>query len=165
MVDGVARLTWAGLARRVERMAHGLRAHGVEAAGSSRASFPTGTSSLLVFLAATRLGAIVHPIPPTNRGSELRFMLNLLESQVLVIPARFRNFDYAAMVAGLRAETPRLERVFIARGAAPAGMEPFAALTDTAWESRAGRARSRARTPTPSTRWCSPPAPPASPRA
>jgi cyclohexanecarboxylate-CoA ligase len=139
MVDGASRLTWEALARRVERMAHGLRAHGVEAGRVISCQLPNWNEFALVLLAATRLGAIVHPIPPTNRGSELRFMLNLLESQALVIPARFRNFDYPAMVAGLRAETPRLERVLVARGAAPAGMEPFAALTDTAWESRSGR--------------------------
>ena len=30
MVDGAGRCTWAELARRVERVAHGLAAHGVE---------------------------------------------------------------------------------------------------------------------------------------
>jgi cyclohexanecarboxylate-CoA ligase len=139
MVDGVERLTWQELARRVERVAHGLRAHGVEAGRVISCQLPNWNEFALVFLAATRLGAIVHPIPPTNRASELRFMLNLLESQVIVIPARFRNFDYPTMLAGLRAETPHLERVFVARGEAPAGMEPFAALTETAWETRAGR--------------------------
>jgi cyclohexanecarboxylate-CoA ligase len=139
MVDGVERLTWQELARRVERVAHGLRAHRVEAGRVISCQLPNWNEFALVFLAASRLGAIVHPIPPTNRASELRFMLNLLESQVIVVPARFRNFDYPAMLAGLRADTRHLERVFVARGEAPAGMEPFAALTETPWETRAGR--------------------------
>ena len=65
-------------------------------------------------------------------------MLGLLESQALVIPATFRGFDYREMAAQIRGGLPRLERVFVARGEAPAGMEPFSALTDTAWEAKAG---------------------------
>jgi cyclohexanecarboxylate-CoA ligase len=66
-------------------------------------------------------------------------MLGLLESQALVIPETFRGFDYREMAAQIRGDLPRLRRVFVARGDAPAGMEPFAALTDTAWEAKAGR--------------------------
>jgi cyclohexanecarboxylate-CoA ligase len=140
MVDGAGRLTWAELARRVERVAHGLRARGVEAGRIISCQLPNWNEFAVVFLAASRLGAIVHPIPPTYRANELRFMLNLLDSQVMVVPGQFRGFDYCAMMAGLRAETPRLEHIFVARPATvPTDMHPFAALTDTAWEARAER--------------------------
>jgi cyclohexanecarboxylate-CoA ligase len=139
MVDRFGRQTWSELARLVERVAHGLRAHGVERGSVISCQLPNWTEFSLVFLAASRLGAVVHPIPPTYRGSELRFMLGLLESTVLVVPETFRGFAYPAMVGGLRAETPRLEHVFVARGTAPPGMQPFSVLTDTAWETRPGR--------------------------
>ena len=64
----------------------------------------------LVLLAATRLGAVVNPIPPTYRASELLFMLGLLETQALVIPATFRGFDYREMAGQIRGALPRLER-------------------------------------------------------
>jgi cyclohexanecarboxylate-CoA ligase len=139
VVDGQGRYTWAELAAKVERVAHGLRAQGLEAGGVISCQLPNWNEFVLVFLAASRLGAIVNPIPPTYRASELRFMLGLLESQALVIPATFRGFDYREMAAQIRGGLPRLERVFVARGDAPAGMEPFAALTDVAWEGKAGR--------------------------
>ena len=66
-------------------------------------------------------------------------MLGLLESQALVIPATFRGFDYREMARQIKDGLPRLERVFVARGSAPADLEPFAALTDTAWEAKPGR--------------------------
>src|SRR5262245_41770321 len=137
--DRVERHRWAGLARLVERVAYGLRAHGVERGSVVSCQLPNWSEFALIFLAASRLGAVVHPVPPTYRANELRFMLGLLESQVLVIPESFRRFSYPAMVAELRAHTPRLEHVFVARGAAPDSMLPFARLTDTAWEARAGR--------------------------
>ena len=139
VVDGRGRYTWAQLARAVERVAHGLRAHGLEAGGVVSCQLPNWSEFALVFLAASRLGAVVNPIPPTYRASELRFMLGLLESQALIVPATFRGFDYRDMAAQIRGGLPRLERVFVTRGEAPAGMESFAALTDTAWEAKAGR--------------------------
>jgi len=139
VVDGQGRYTWAALAGEVERVAHGLRAHGLEEGGVVSCQLPNWNEFVLVFLAASRLGAVVNPIPPTYRASELRFMLGLLESQALVIPATFRGFDYREMAAQIRGGLPRLRRVFVARGDAPGGMEPFAALTDAAWEAKAGR--------------------------
>jgi cyclohexanecarboxylate-CoA ligase len=139
VVDGQRRYSYEALARAVERVAHGLRAHGLERGGVISCQLPNWNEFVLVFLAASRLGAVVNPIPPTYRASELRFMLGLLESQVAVIPAAFRNFSYTEMLAGLRPELPRLEHVFVARGEAPEGMKSFATLTDIAWETRAGR--------------------------
>ncbi len=139
VVDGRGRYSYEALARAVERVAYGLRAHGVERGGVISCQLPNWNEFVLVFLAASRLGAVVNPIPPTYRASELRFMLGLLESQVAVIPGTFRNFDYTRMLLGLRPALPRLEHVFVTRGQAPEGMKSFATLTDTAWEERASR--------------------------
>ena len=139
MVDRFARHTWAGLARTVARVAHGLAARGVGPGSAISVQLPNWSEYAIAMLAASRLGAIVNPIPPTYRANELRFMLGLLETDVLVIPRVFRGFDHAAMVAGLRGELPRLRHVFVANGEPAGGAEPWTVLTDTAWEQRAGR--------------------------
>jgi len=77
-VDGRARYTWQDLARAVDRAARGLRALGLERGGVLSCQLPNWNESVVLFLAALRLGAIVNPIPPTYRASELRFMLRLL---------------------------------------------------------------------------------------
>jgi len=138
-VDVAGRLTWADLVRLVDRVAHGLAAHGVGPGAFVSCQLPNWLEFAVVFLAAERLGAVINPIPPTYRASELRFMLGLLETSVLVIPAEFRRFDHAQMVRGLRGELPRLEHVFVARGPAAPDMKPFARLTTEAWEARAER--------------------------
>lgn len=140
LVDGASRYTWAALARAVDRVAHGLRAHGVERGSVVSCQLPNWNETILIFLAALRLGAVVNPIPPTYRAREVRFMLRLLESQVAVVPAAFRGFGHAGMLASLRPALPRLEHVFVARGEGPEGTLPLARLTDEAWEARAGRA-------------------------
>jgi acyl-CoA synthetase (AMP-forming)/AMP-acid ligase II len=139
LVDRASRYTWAALARAVDRVAHGLRAHGVERGSVVSCQLPNWNETILIFLAALRLGAVVNPIPPTYRAREVRFMLGLLESQVAVVPAAFRGFGHSGMLASLRPALPRLEHVFVARGQAPEGTLPLARLTDEAWEARAGR--------------------------
>jgi cyclohexanecarboxylate-CoA ligase len=139
MVDGAGRCTWAELARTVERVAHGLAAHGVAPGRVIACQLPNWSEFVVVLLAAARLGAVVNPIPPIYRASELRFMLKRLEAAAVVIPGVFRGFDHAAMLAALRPEVPSVEHVFVARGTPGPGMQAFGALTDTAWEARAGR--------------------------
>ena len=139
MVDRFARFTWSGLARTGERVAHGRAAHGVGPGGAVSVQLPNWNEYAIVMLAAERLGAVVNPIPPTYRASELRFMLGLLESPVAVVPGSFRGFDHARMMAGLRADLPRLEHVFVVHGEPGPGAHTWEVLTDTAWEQRAGR--------------------------
>ena len=139
VVDGAGRYTWGELARAVERVAYGLRAAGVEPGSAISCQLPNWNEFILVALAASRLGAILNPIPPIYRAHELRFILNLLESRVLVIPETFRAFGYVEMVAGFRPQVLRLEHVFVARGTPGHGMRSFAELTTTAWEARDGR--------------------------
>ncbi|MGH7365292.1 MAG: AMP-binding protein [Candidatus Rokuibacteriota bacterium] len=140
LVDGRGRLTWAALARAVDRVARGLRAHGVERGSVIACQLPNWSEASIVFLAALRLGAVINPIPPTYRAHELRFMLGLLESRVAMVPAAFRGFDHAGMLVALRPELPRLEHVLVVRGEGPEGTTPFTTLTDQAWEARPGRA-------------------------
>ena len=139
MVDGAGRWTWRELAGTVERVAYGLAAHGVTAGRVVACQLPNWNEFVVVLLAAERLGAVVNPIPPIYRASELRFMLNRLEAAAVVIPGVFRGYDHVAMLAALRPEVPSIEHVFVARGTPGQGMQPFGALTDTAWEARPGR--------------------------
>lgn len=139
VVDGESRLTWQELARAVERVAHGLGAAGVEPGMVVACQLPNWNEWVILALAALRLGAVLTPIPPTYRAHEVRFILSCVEARAFVIPARFRGFDYVAMVEELRPDTPALREVFVCRGTPGAGMRPFAWLTGTAWEAREDR--------------------------
>jgi cyclohexanecarboxylate-CoA ligase len=130
LVDRRGRTTWEALARAVDRVAHGLSTRGVERGTVIACQLPNWSEAIVVFLAALRLGAVINPIPPTYRASELRFMLGLLETRVAVVPAAFRGFGHATLLAALRPELPRLEHVFVVGGEGPAGTSPFGVLTD-----------------------------------
>jgi cyclohexanecarboxylate-CoA ligase len=139
LVDGAGRLTWSELARRVERVAHGLAAHGAAAGSVISIQLPNWNEFVVLLLAAERIGAIANPIPPIYRASEMRFILNLTASSIVVVPGVFRGFDHEAMMRGLRSDVPHVEHVFVARRVPAQGMLPLALLEDAAWEARAGR--------------------------
>jgi len=139
IVDAMGRLTWQELARAAERVAHGLAAAGIGPGDVVSCQLPNCNEWIILALATIELGAVLNPIPPTYRANELRFILNALEARALVVPARFRNHDHAAMAVELRADTPSLRDVFVVRGSPGEGMRSFAWLTDTAWERREGR--------------------------
>src|SRR5258705_5879973 len=127
LVDRWGRTTWEELARAVDRVANGLAERGVGRGSVIACQLPNWIEAIVVFLAALRLGAVINPIPPTYLASELRFMLGLLETQVAVVPAAFRGFEHAGMLAALRPELPRLEHASVVRGDGPAGAIPLAA--------------------------------------
>jgi cyclohexanecarboxylate-CoA ligase len=135
-VDGAGRYTYAELARASRLVAHGLAAAGARPGDVIACQLPNWNEFVLVAVAASRLGAALTPIPPTFRRSEVGFILRATRARVFIVPRSFRGFDHAAMAAGLRAELPDLEAVFVCRGAAPAGTRRFEELLDPLW--RAG---------------------------
>lgn len=136
------------LARLAERIAVGLARLGVGRDDVVSCQLPNGWPFTLLYLACSRLGAVLNPLMPIFRERELGFMLAHAESRVVVIPAQYRGFDYPRMYAGLRAQLPALEHVIIVDGD---GVDSFAArLSDPPWEQAAdaaailGRVRSQA---------------------
>ncbi len=109
-------LTYGELARRVESIAVGLVRLGVERGDVVSYQLPNWWQFGALHLACLRIGAATNPLMPILRERELAFMLNLAESKVLVVPRRFRDFDYPAMAAGLRKNLPHLSRVVIVLG-------------------------------------------------
>ena len=127
LVDSLGRVTYAELQDRVDRVAAGLARLGIAPGQVICAQVPNYREYVELVLAGARIGAIVNPINPRVRG-ELEYMLRMTQSQLVVIPRRFHDFDYAEMVAHMRAEIPSLRHVVVARGQAPSGMLPFDAL-------------------------------------
>ena len=85
-----------------------------------------------IHLACVRIGAISNPLMPIFRARELEFMLSFAETRAIFVPRRFRGFEYAPMIEGLRGKLPRLEHVFVLGGEGENAFE--AALLEARWE-------------------------------
>jgi len=126
------RFTYRELAALADRMAVGLHRLGVRRNDVVAMQLPNGPSFTLLYLACSRIGAVLNPLMPIFRERELGFMLRHGEAKVLVVPRSFRGFDHAAMARALQKDLPALEHVVVVDGG---GADDFdALLTAPAWE-------------------------------
>src|SRR6266852_9145133 len=90
------------------------------------------TETLIVLLAAARLGAIANPVLPIYRRRELGFILAESGARVLFIPGRHRDCDHRALVRELRAGLPALEHLVVVRDRPEDGALAYADLATAA---------------------------------
>lgn len=145
VVDPFGRLTYAELGRLVDRLALAFLDIGIDTGDVVSFQLPNWHQFVVVQYALSRIGAVGNPLIPIYRQRELRFMLKLVASKVMIIPRTFRDFDYAAMLRELRPELPALERIYVLGNDVPDDMDAFAALLSTPWEERVDVAALHAR--------------------
>ncbi len=126
------RFTSRQLATLADRVAVGLSRLGVGRGDVVACQLPNGWQFVVTYLACSRIGAVMNPLMHIFRQRELSFMLRHSEARLLIVPHRFRGFDYPGMVDGLRADLPGLEHVIVVGGAGPDSFE--ARLSDPEWE-------------------------------
>src|SRR5262249_13941317 len=76
---------------------------------------PNWWETVVVLLAAARMGTVGVPILPIHRRREVGFILRQTRARVLVIPGRYRDCDHRELATTLRPELPDLAEVIVAR--------------------------------------------------
>ncbi|MPY74647.1 MAG: AMP-binding protein [Alphaproteobacteria bacterium] len=109
-------LTYAELDRAARRIAHGLVALGIAPGDVVSFQLPNWWQFTALHLACIHAGAISNPLMPIFRARELRFMLGFAEAKLYVGPARFRGFDYPALMRDIAPELPQLKNCFYIGG-------------------------------------------------
>ena len=128
----VRRFTYREMAKLADRIAVGLSRLGVGHNDVVAMQLPNWWHFSLLYLACSRIGAVLNPLMPIFRERELSFMLKHSDAKVLVVPKRFRNFDHEAMARGLQPTLPSLKRIIVVDGG---GADDFdALLTIPEWE-------------------------------
>ena len=142
IVDPVfGRVSYGQAAEQVERLAHGLRAHGIGAGDIVILQLPNWAPFVIFHIALGAIGAVTATIPIVYRERELAAVIELTGAAALVVPAAFHGFDFAAMALALKEEHPGLRQVVTVDGdgGAPAGTLGYGALMGRAWEAGAGQ--------------------------
>ena len=126
------RFTYRELARMADRIAVGLARLGVERNDVVACQLPNWWQFTLIYLACSRIGAVMNPLMHIFRERELSFMLKHGEARVLIAPKSFRDFDFESMVTGLQPSLPDLRQVVIVDGQGSNSFE--ALLSGPEWE-------------------------------
>ncbi|MGW4527336.1 AMP-binding protein [Amycolatopsis sp. NPDC004378] len=129
-VDATRSITYAELKRQVDRCALGLLELGVGPDDVVSFQLPNRIEWIVLHYAATRIGAVSNPLIPIYRARELRFMVGLARSKVVVVPREFRGFDHAGLIKELRPEWPFVEHVLVV------GEDSWTDFVETPWEER-----------------------------
>ena len=95
------RITFGEYKAAAERAAAGLAAGGIGAGRVVSWMLPTWHESLILAAALSRLSAVQNPIIPIYREREVGFIAAQAGVEVLIVPSRWRNFDYRAMAASV----------------------------------------------------------------
>lgn len=119
--DGATtRFTYRELALMADRVAVGLARLGVTRGDVVSIQLPNSWQFTVLYLACSRIGAVLNPLMPIFRERELSFMLAHGESKVVVVPRRFRGTDYEPMLRALQPGLPALRHVIVADAATAA---------------------------------------------
>ena len=101
-VDELGRsITFGGFRQRAEEAAAGLRELGVRPGTTVVWQLPTSIEATVLMAALARLGALQAPVPPILRERELTFITRQLVADLLIVPGRWRGFDYPAMARAI----------------------------------------------------------------
>ncbi|MDP6691816.1 MAG: AMP-binding protein [Alphaproteobacteria bacterium] len=103
-----------------KRAAAGLMAYGIGPGDVVAVQLPSWWHYFILYPACARIGAVINPLMPIFRERELKFMLGLPRTKLIVAPRSFRGFDYPAMIDGLRPELPDLAHMLVVMGDDPA---------------------------------------------
>ena len=79
------------------RVAAGLAAKGVSEGRNVSWQLPTWIESLVLVGALCRLGAVQNPIIPIYRAREVGFAVKQTGASIVIVPSKWRDFDYEAM--------------------------------------------------------------------
>ncbi len=142
----VRRFTYAELAQTADRIALGLLRLGVGRNDVVAMQLPNWWQFSLVYLACSRIGAVLNPLMHIFRERELSFMLKHGEAKVLIVPKVFRGFDHEAMARGLQAQLPALEHTLVVGGdGGPNDFESLLATPPAAQQAQAAQLLSQHR--------------------
>ena len=99
-----ARLTYAELNARCDRLAAGLASHGIDRGDSVALYLHNGPAYLESFIAACKLGAVPYNVNYRYRADELRYLFANADSAAIVHGAEF-----SSIVREVRGEVPTLK--------------------------------------------------------
>jgi fatty-acyl-CoA synthase len=107
------RWSYRELDERVDALASGLVAAGLQVGDRAGIWSPSCAEWVLVQFATAKAGIILVNINPAYRATELAYALRQSACRMVVAAASFKGSDYGAMIEQVRGELPDLERVVL----------------------------------------------------
>ena len=129
LVDSRTRLTWSQAKQQIDRIALGLMELGIGRDEVLVTELFNCVELMLIYVACQKAGIVNLNVIRTMRHRELEHVLKFTEASGVVIPWRFRDFDYWDMIQSIRPNLPDLKHVFAIGNEVPEGAISIAEMT------------------------------------
>jgi non-ribosomal peptide synthetase component E (peptide arylation enzyme) len=121
VIDSRTRLTWAEAKLWIDRLALGLLELGIKKDEMLVVQLPNSVELCLLRLACEKTSILCLPVQRNLRQREMEYILKHTDAVAVVIPWKFRGFDYFEMIQTIRPGLPRLRHIIIAGDDIPPG--------------------------------------------
>ncbi|MBN4055674.1 AMP-binding protein [bacterium AH-315-K03] len=115
IVDGDIQLNAQSLQKKACSLAHTLAAR-YPAGSVISFMLPNWYEAAIIYLATTIAGMVAHPVLPSLREHDLRFMLKDVNSRMIFIPEKFREHNYTDMLSEIIQNLDHPPEVVVVRG-------------------------------------------------
>lgn len=105
------RITYRELARAVDATAEGLMARGIKKDDIIIVQLPNCWELAMLYLAVTRAGALISPIPMQWRRKELEYILDITKAKAYITVDRFNAFSHVDMGKELQSRASSLQKI------------------------------------------------------
>ncbi len=136
VVDSRTRLTWAEAKLYIDRIALGLMELGIARDRVLVVQLPNCVEQVLISIACEKAGIVNLSILRTMRHKEMEYILAYTEAPGVIIPWRFRDFDYYNMIQGLHPQLPHLEHILVVGDQVPDGATSITEMMQQPLENR-----------------------------
>jgi non-ribosomal peptide synthetase component E (peptide arylation enzyme) len=145
IVDGRVRLSYGEYYRRAERLAAHFVGLGLGAGDVVAIQLPNWSEFAIAVNAAMMAGVPFCQFHSDFRSREVEFILRFTCASALIVPSRFRRFDYPGMVGALRPKLPCLRHLMVVGDELPPGSFDLRAFVEYPTEPAIDREKLRER--------------------
>ena len=133
VVDSRLRLTWRQASQRIDSTAAGLLDLGFKKDDVLATQLYNSVEYFLLFFACEKAGVVMATTQPTFRQAEMEPILQETKARGIVIPRKFRDFDYVSMVQELQPRLPELKHVIVMGDDVPEGTVSLTGMMSREW--------------------------------
>ena len=136
LVDEKERVTYHQLLAKVNRLALGLMTLGIRRGDRVIIQLPNWVESVYSLFALSKIGAFPVLVLRQHRAKEIDFFSGLTEAMGIILPKKYRDFDYIEMVEQLRPQLPSLKYIITAGGKGPSWTTSLSELLEEPCEEK-----------------------------
>ena len=117
--DQGARYTYGEIDDQAARLAAWLVEQGVKPGDVVTFQMPTWAEFCIVYVAALKAGAVMHPLPRNFNDADLIYGMNLVETKAFICPTKAGKVDFEEQILGIVDQIPSLGPVALVDKVAP----------------------------------------------